>query len=281
MSGPLRMLAERSLAAFSFADGPNERLVRLLGPRRGAGGGTSLSPTMMAVAAETFAQSSSELCTASARLTELLTALSAQHAEVQVALLRLPLAERQLPAFVALSGAAPPAWEALLRDAAALCDYAILCGKQGLGPVAAEAARRLADESEASMQSAESSANTSVCGAAVLSSAHRVRPSGCDADAASSDAEMLQFLSDALQKESIGRGGLLALELVTRITAMLSQLKLATHEAYLHASSLALGLLVGHLTAVSSALARHTEHVREAGRMLAAAGALPVSAAAA
>ncbi len=262
LSGPLRLLAERSAAAFSNSEGPSAHLLQL--SSRDAGAPLRLPPPVAALAAEAVRDGQVQLEVSLDNMRRVSDALRMQHQEVQAALLRLAPGDAARPAWVVMSGKEPP-WEAIVRDLGTLANFAIACGAQPSGPAAVAARAMLSEEPPAPARAATAAAAS--------------RRAAAAAPPAAEEARMLQFMSGACHKRHLSDGGMLALELATRVSLMLAQLKLASYEAYLHASSLTLGLLIGHLTAVSAALNGHLERVTAAGRVLAAAGAMPPPAA--
>jgi len=72
------------------------------------------------------------------------------------------------------------------------------------------------------------------------------------AEAAGGDAALQAQLATAVggTHQGVGHGGVLTLETLALLDAMLSQHKLSAYEHYLHAASLALSVAVGLLTAL-------------------------------
>jgi hypothetical protein len=278
LAGPLRVLAERSIAAFTITDGISERLLAL----HARSGAAALPPAVLALAADTLGDSRKHLQVAVDAMRRLLTAMRQQHADIQLALLRMPQGDGMRPAWIVMGGKEPP-WEALLRDLAVLADFAICCGKQArLAEVEAVAGGCDARGGAAAADVVSSSDSDTAAAAATPSDSTAVVAAGAQRQAAAAPDVPPELLDSLFTdpKNNVRAGGTLALELTTRIASMLAQLKLATHEAYLNAASLSLGLLIGHLTAVAAALTAHQERVSAAGRVLIAAGArLPANAA--
>jgi hypothetical protein len=269
LSGPLRMLAERSITAFTFTDGVSERLLQL----HARGTAAALPPAMIALMATSLGDSRKHLQVGIDAMRRLLGAMRQQHADIQLALLRLPPGDGLRPAWVSMGGKEPP-WEALLRDLAVLADFAICCSKHApLAEVAAVAGGSAA-ELVVSSSSSDTTATTTTTTAAAVAD---VAAGACSATSAQLQAaavsgvppELLASMADP--KSRVRNGGTFMLELITRIASMLAQLKLASYDAYLNAASLSLGLLIGNITAVAAALTEHEERVGAAGRVLAAA----------
>ncbi len=117
----LRILAERSVAAFSST----ERTTRQLRATSGA----PLPPPAVAILAESVAFCTTHMSLAVDNLVRLVAALREQHDNLQVMLLRLSPGERVMPAWRALSSKEAP-WEAVLRETGQLADFAITTGTQ-------------------------------------------------------------------------------------------------------------------------------------------------------
>ena len=202
--------------------------------------GTGLPASVLQVAAAAVAHSSANLTVGQNGLARLLDAARLVHADVQCALLRLTPDDSLRPAFTALAAKEAP-WELLMRDYLLLSDFAI----------------------------AASAGMESVPIATVA------QQSSTDADNDCGDDEAIQLMVSSCRKAHVAHAGRLCMEMATRISSMLAQLKLSSYAVYLNAVSLSVGLLVGHLTAVQVALQRTAQRMQVAQGVLVEAGVAP------
>jgi hypothetical protein len=236
LAGPLRLLSERSIEAFSIEAGPSETLLVM------SSRGNALPASVLHIAAAAVAHSGANLTAGQNGLARLLDAARLVHADVQCALLRLTPDDSARPAFTALAAKEAP-WDVLLRDYLLLSDFAIACS----------AGMESVPVTTVAQQSSTNGDND--CG----------------------DDEAVQLMVSSCRKAHVAHAGRLCMEMSTRISSMLAQLKLASYAVYLNAVSLSVGLLVGHLTAVQEALQRQAQRMQVAQSVLREAGVAPAS----
>ena len=234
LAGPLRSLAERSIEAFCSFNGISSLVVQ---PGRSTCGDAVLRD--LAPAATLAVElSARQLGSAHAATVRLLAALQAQHADVQLRMLRRDAAQAGKPAFLALAAEAEEPWEPLFRDIAQLSHSAI--ASRSDRPVSAFL--REAGELQTALSGAQM---------ALLDRLLALEPA----------------------RDGIMRGGELSLELLMRVRGMLHQLRLAPLDVYLGALSAALSLLVGQMAGCVDALHGHVRCAEAARDALAAAQA--------
>ena len=236
LGGPLRTLAEGSLAAFAGFESVGHRILQLSHHEGAAAQLRGLGRTAFTV----LEVAAAHKCSALAEITRLLALLQMQHADVQLLMLRIDPAQARRPAFLALAAEVEAPWEPLFRDIAQLCNSAI---------------------------NSDSNKPTNWCVSAAGTEVD---------EQTSIDAAKLDELTTGCDVEGIVRGGELSLEVVVRTRAMLHQMRLAPLEAYLSAVSAVLSLQVGMMSGCADAMARHVRTTTEARDVLAAAHASAV-----
>jgi hypothetical protein len=227
LAGPLRALAERGIAAFAGFEGVTQRVAQLSRLPGSDAQLRALGPyARVLVDIGTRRQQG-----ALAEIKRLQTALQAQHADVQLRMLRMDATQAARPAFLALAAEAEAPWEPVFRDVAKLCHSAML----------------------------------TTCAAVINLGVTVELPARTAAEAAALDA-----LTAGYDADGISRGGELSLELLTRAHGVLHAMRLAPLETYLAALAGVLSLLVGHMAGCADAMSQQCEHCLEARDALAA-----------